>query len=509
MSQDKPPVALPDTDDPYVLLDVRPGASADSIRRAYLRRVKVFKPDRFPAEFRRVREAYDRLREQEAWFDAWRQANEVVRQAQQEAQRRAEGEASDDPEPALDEEPTDEALQAEAQQESEADDEPSIERIVAELEAELREAAQCDASEEEEAEVQVLEPREAPHRSAPHRSAPRAPDPSDDLESLADAVHEDLAAERYAEAAARLLASSTLALAARPEFSTLLLEACCALVWGEPRRFDDLVARYGDLIAAQDTEYRGGALLHRRTLSEELAGWREALADWPQLDRFTMLGASLRPPAEAELGLHLGRRAAADPAAFLEVLARATARAPGIAALYVGMAERWSQRYGRLSAHASEPQRPTVEQAAESLAEIAQTHRWVRWEQLRPVLVVGIMGAIVVFTSSRVIELVTLGLMLALWAWRAWAAPVEERIYVRAVRPVAAHWLWATRASPDELAVAFEARLPRSGTWGAVLHPGDLSDYPHLLGNDLALLAFAVTAPMIPRLGGPDRGASH
>jgi hypothetical protein len=84
-----------------------------------------------------------------------------------------------------------------------------------------------------------------------------------------------------------------------------------------------------------------------------------------------------------------------------------------------------------------------------------------------------------------------------------------ERIYVRVLRPAAASWLWTTQASPDELALAFEARLPRKGTWATVLHPGDLSDYPHLLGNDLALLAFSVTAPMIPLLGGPDRNPSR
>ena len=113
MSPKDPPVALPDTDDPYVLLEVRPGASADQIRRAYLRRVKVFKPDRYPAELRRVREAYDRLREQEAWFHAWQQASEVVRQAQERAARRGESEAGGAGE-AEDAERSDEALEAEA-----------------------------------------------------------------------------------------------------------------------------------------------------------------------------------------------------------------------------------------------------------------------------------------------------------------------------------------------------------------------------------------------------------
>lgn len=515
----KPPHSLPDTDDPYVLLDVRPGASADQIRRAYLRRVKVFKPDRYPAEFRRVREAYDRLREQEAWFDAWRQANEVVRQAQQEAQRRSEGAEPGEESPPADDEPTDEALQAEAleQAEDEDEDDRSLERIMAELEDELQanrsappepSAGQADPADspgalpQAEASADELEVSADELEPVPTDSS----SPTDRLTALARAVHDDLVAERYPEAAAHLLGPDALALADQPSFTDVLLETCCALVWAAPPLFDELVARYGDLVAAHDTDYRDGALLHRRTLVDELAGWREEVAPWPQLERFVMLGASLRPPAEAELGLLLGQRAADDPAEFLQVIARATARAPGIAALYVGMAERWSQRYGRLPSRSIERALPTVEHAAARLAETAQHHRWVRWEQLRPLLVVAVMATLVVLTSSRIIELSIIGLMLALWAWRAWASTPVERIYVRVLRPAAASWLWATRASPDELAVAFGDRLPKRGTWAAVLHPGDLSDYPHLLGNDLALLAFSVTAPMIPLLGGPERG---
>ncbi len=530
MTSRKPPIDLPETDDPYALLDVRPGASADQIRRAYLRRVKIFKPDRFPAQFRRVREAYDRLREQEAWFDAWRQANEVVRQAQQQAQEREDGEAEaevapsaqtppdGDPEPALadedevaapgvsadpvaeaedddvdvsepaepsvvempDIEPSDEALHAEALQEAEDDDEPSLERIMAQLETELRQG------------------------DAPTGSATDARDTSPQLADLTMAVHEDLIAERYADAAERLLERDVLPLAPLPGFSHVLLEACCALVWAAPARFDDLVARYGDLITAKDTEFRQGALLHRRTLSDELAGWKEMVADWPQLHRFVLLGSSLRPPDEAELGLHLGRAAAEDPSGLLQVLGRAARRAPGIVALYIGMAERWARRYDRLPTPVPRTL-PSVDDAADSLTQTARTHQWVRWEQTRPLLVTAVMGAILILSSSIVIELVMIGLLLVLWAWRAWAGDPSERIYLRVLQPAAASWLWTTRASPDELAVAFAARLPRPGTWAAVLHPGNLSSYPHLLGNDLALLAFGVTAPMIPQLGTADR----
>ncbi len=561
MSRKDPPVTLPDTDDPYILLDVRPGASADQIRRAYLRRVKIFKPDRHPAQFRRVREAYDRLREQEAWFDAWRQANEVVRQAQQARARADDSDettpesSASEPEPSspddgdppltsgaaredvpadeptspaperpsesaargsasadtpdtsedapesdeppavtadadstppdasrldpvagefvidsseLDptDEPSDEALRAEAQQDQD-DDDPSIEEILAALRAE--------------------------------QGAPLPTHAPEGLRTLADAVHEDLLAEDYRAAVARMLGPEVRSWVGEPKFSSLLLEVCCAVVWAAPSRYDELVARYGDLVAALDTEFRGGALLHRRTLTDELSAWREAVADWPQLHRFVLLGSSLRAPDEAELGLHLGRRAADDPSGLLAVLCRAAAAAPGIVALYVGMAERWSARYGRPLRHTGNL--PTVADAAVALSKTAVTHRRVRWEQTRPVLIAVVLGAILASTSSPWVELVVIGLMLVLFAWRAWASAPQERIYALVLRPAAASWLWATGATPDEIAVAFAQQLPRPGTWAAVLHPGDLSDYPHLLGNDLILLAFGVTAPMIPQLG--------
>ncbi len=52
---------LPDTDDPHALLGVATEATADEVRRAYLRRIKVFKPDRHPDAFRRIRGAFEAL----------------------------------------------------------------------------------------------------------------------------------------------------------------------------------------------------------------------------------------------------------------------------------------------------------------------------------------------------------------------------------------------------------------------------------------------------------------
>jgi len=514
----KPPLTLPDTDDPYVLLDVRPGASAEQIRRAYLRRVKVWKPDRHPAEFRRVREAYDRLREQERWFDALRQAGEVVRRAAEDAAHtgaEAGAEAASEASRAAaetDASATSEAVRAEIEQalehellrpQPEADqaEDEDVDALILALEQELREHPDpLDA--EAEAAARPLVPDEL----EPRRRA-RAAEQADRLAALELVVHAALEAGHYAEAADRLLEPGSETLAARREFAPLLLEVCCAVVWELPPRFQALVARYGDLVSSHDTEHHDGALLHRRILLEELPAWRAVVADWPELHRFLVLGSSLRAPAEAELGLRLGRRAAADPAGFLRVLAHAAERAPGIVALQAAMAERWARCYGRLPLQRPTRARPTVEQAAASLAKVAQHHRRVRWEQARPLLVSLVLVLVPLLAAGPIVELMFIGFLILLWAWRAWADEPEARIYAQVVRPGAAAWLWATHATPDALATALHERLPPPGSWGAVLHPGDLREYPQRLRNDLALLAFAATSPMIPLLRAPT-GAS-
>jgi DnaJ domain len=494
----KPPIALPDTDDPYVLLDVRPGASAEQIRRAYLRRVKEWKPDRHPAEFRRVREAYDRLREQERWFDAWRQASDVVRRA---AEQVARGDdeppvgADGPPSAATDDGP---GIASDAGDEGNEADE-DVAALIAALEDELRDHREpADDDPPPAHDAAASEPRRRGAHAAELASRNR-----ERLAVLEHAVHAALDAGRWAEAADRLLEPDAEALATYREFAPLLLEVCCAVVWELPPRFAVLVARYGDLVSTLDTEHRDGALLHRRTLVDELPAWRRAVADCPELHRFLVLGSSLRAPAEAELGLRLGQRAAADPTAFFRVLTGAAQVAPGFVSLYVGMAERWSRCYGRLALDRPARVRPTVEQAAAALADVAQRHPRVRWEQAVPLLASLAMVLVALLARSPVIELAVIGLALVLWAWRAWAADPAARIYTQALRPAAATWLWATQGTLDELATALRARLPPPGTWGAVLHPGDLGQYPGRLRDDLALLAFSVTAPMIPRLRAP------
>lgn len=51
--------------DPYELLGLAPGASADEIKRAYFAQVRANPPERAPEQFKRIRAAYERLRDPE------------------------------------------------------------------------------------------------------------------------------------------------------------------------------------------------------------------------------------------------------------------------------------------------------------------------------------------------------------------------------------------------------------------------------------------------------------
>jgi len=48
---------------PFEILGVSHGADDETIRRAYLSLVQQFPPDRVPEKFRRIREAYDLIRD--------------------------------------------------------------------------------------------------------------------------------------------------------------------------------------------------------------------------------------------------------------------------------------------------------------------------------------------------------------------------------------------------------------------------------------------------------------
>lgn len=62
--------------DPYELLGVVPGTEARRVRKAYSELIRRFKPERFPEQFRRIREAFEQVQATEAWR-ALREASKI------------------------------------------------------------------------------------------------------------------------------------------------------------------------------------------------------------------------------------------------------------------------------------------------------------------------------------------------------------------------------------------------------------------------------------------------
>lgn len=49
-------------ENPFELLGVPPGVNERDLRRAYVRLIRIYKPEQFPEHFRRIREAYEAVR---------------------------------------------------------------------------------------------------------------------------------------------------------------------------------------------------------------------------------------------------------------------------------------------------------------------------------------------------------------------------------------------------------------------------------------------------------------
>ncbi len=54
--------------DPFLLLGVEPSATETDVKRAYTRLIRRFKPEHFPEQFRRVREAYEAALQRAKWL---------------------------------------------------------------------------------------------------------------------------------------------------------------------------------------------------------------------------------------------------------------------------------------------------------------------------------------------------------------------------------------------------------------------------------------------------------
>ena len=57
---------LPDTDDPFVLLGVERDADTRTIRQAYARLIRIYRPDRAPREFQRIHAAFEEMQRTES-----------------------------------------------------------------------------------------------------------------------------------------------------------------------------------------------------------------------------------------------------------------------------------------------------------------------------------------------------------------------------------------------------------------------------------------------------------
>ena len=68
---------LPRSDDPFELLGVPPGSDEKTLKRAYVRLIRVYRPDRHPAEFGRVRQAYEQAVAMAAWWSEQDDPEEV------------------------------------------------------------------------------------------------------------------------------------------------------------------------------------------------------------------------------------------------------------------------------------------------------------------------------------------------------------------------------------------------------------------------------------------------
>lgn len=74
---------LPDSDDPHELLGVPEDADEMQIKRAYLAKIRIYRPERAPAEFQRLHEAYNRAL-QYLTFSTWTWNDEAASDADEE-----------------------------------------------------------------------------------------------------------------------------------------------------------------------------------------------------------------------------------------------------------------------------------------------------------------------------------------------------------------------------------------------------------------------------------------
>lgn len=283
LAMKSPPPDLPDTDDPWTLLDVPRGSPSPEIRRAYLRRIKVYKPDRHPEAFRRIREAFDALyldeREAPGGVSGW-----------------DEGEAP-----------------------------PPVDSI----EHGWGRTAEPDA-----------EPAEAPPAAAPR------PSDRGRTSELVEALKAAITADDRDGAVHLLLQPENAPLANDIRVADAVVRVACSVVLSQPDRFEELSAAYHDVLLDRSLEHGDGILLQMRGAAPQWPAWQRATEGVPELSRFVELAGTLTGDPLQALGRELHERAEADPPAFLERLDRVGRDAPAVLELYLRAAEEWSERFG-------------------------------------------------------------------------------------------------------------------------------------------------------------------
>jgi hypothetical protein len=300
-----PPPDLPDTSDPWDLLDVPRGSPAADIRRAYLRRIKIYTPDSHPEAFRRIREAF------EALYDDERDRPPTA----------VEGWDDDD-----DARPADSIEQGWGQ------------TAAPETGAEPPPASRASALKDERART----------------------------DALVYALERAISADERDEAVRLLLEPEHAMLAVDPRVADAVVRVACSVALAQPERFEELWAAFADVLHEQLLEHRHGIMALMRSAAAEWPAWRRAIGDAEAVSRFVELSGTLDDGRLHALGREVAERAEVDPQGFLDRLDRAQRDAPHVLDLYVHAAQTWTERFATHPAPETEGQ-ATIAPALASL----------------------------------------------------------------------------------------------------------------------------------------------
>lgn len=207
---DLPP--LPDSQDPFELLGVDPASSPVSVKRAYLRLVKRYKPESAPEEFVRIREAYELASSilGEGGLASMARSTPADRIP---PRREPDRESPDDP--------------------SGIDFAPHVIKV-----------KEIDAALTQVMEEAALIPRWLA---------------AGEISRVIDAV---------------TTPAWTQNAASYKDLQAIVVRAGCAAIWLEPMSFAKLEVAYADLLGGWEREVAGGLLVQMRALTPEWKAWR-------------------------------------------------------------------------------------------------------------------------------------------------------------------------------------------------------------------------------------------